>query len=254
MSLLWPETIHAGLFPGSFWLDARRPAVRHALQGEAQPGGAHLLRGLEALITERAAALRKGSRLSVAVSDGIAKISSLPWQDNLQHPAELEEYARVWFEKQGWTLDADWVIRTVFRQYRGAGIAYALPRRWLTELLELLHSRNLLLARVLPVTVAAYCRQASPRKPGNTVLLLREPFRTSALLYGQGKLSGYSVEPVTTGGGDAVARLLRRSQGFSGSGGVLLDWSSELAERTAPQAGVLPSGTDVRLLHRSHWN
>lgn len=256
MSPLWPERISAGLFPGRFWLEGRRAAVQHSLRSAPLPGTAPLSHGLEALLDERADAIRKGSRIALTVSDGVAAVIALPWQDDLHGTDELEAYARICFEKQGLKIDEGWIIRTVFRHYRATGIAYALPRAWLTDLLQLLGGRGLKLTGVLPVTAAAFCGQRIDRGGGRTLLLLREETRISALIYGLGKLQGYDVEPATTSGRDAGLRLLRRISGGNGDIARLLEWSSESPAQAKPEHGAslcLP-GTEVRALPRTIWS
>jgi hypothetical protein len=254
--LSWPETLSAGLFPGHCWLQGRRAAIGNSHWCAPAIDSATLLRAMETMLDERAGALRKGGQLTLVVSDSIAAITMLPWQEALQRPAELESYARICLEKQGVRVDGSWVLRTAFRQFRGAGIAFALSRDWLTELVELVTARRLQLKAVLPITAAAYVGHHFSRRGVQTLLLLREAIRTSALIYGGEKLLGRDVEPVTAAGQESGVRLLRRIAASHENIARVIDWSTEPPEQACVAKFIslcLPKA-EICLVNRGAWS
>jgi hypothetical protein len=233
VSLSWPEKLRAGLFPGRCWLQGRRAVTTHSLSLAPSIGSTGLLRAMETMLDERADVLRKGSRLTVTVSDSAAAITTLPWHDALHRTAELESYARICFEKQGIVVDGDWVLRVAFRRYRETGIAYALPRDWLVELAQSTSARGLRLTTVLPLTAAAYF-ESQFRRTGEVALqMLREENHASALIYSGASLVGRDVEPVTASGIESGVRLLRRVSASHSNIARVVEWSSESPEHSA---------------------
>ena len=209
MSLLWPETITAGLFPGASWLQRGRDIARVAVEPHAGPQ--QLLAALEALLAAPEKPLRKGTRVRLLVSDSVAAVTVLPWQDLLETQDELGSYARSHFGQQGLQIGEDWALHTGFRHFRSEGLAYALPQQWLEAVVELLGGRGMRLESALPVSAAAYWQMDSARAsapPG--LLLLREHGRLTALVQQGRRLLGTDVQPVAGGESHALARLLRR--------------------------------------------
>ena len=256
MLRLWPDSISVGLFPGQCWLHSRRikqePSCNLGLSTDPQA----LLHALETMLDDKASVIRKGSRLTIVVSDSIAALVTLPWQEELRSTEELASYATACFENQGIVMDDSWVMRTEFRRYQAMGIAYALPKAWLTQLLELLKVRGLRLQGVIPISAAAYCAEQRPTTQHQRLVLLQENHRTSAFIYDQSGLVGMDVEPVVTSREVSGTRLLRRiSARFNAITDVGL-WSPELAEQT-PKADFIVACLDkvtVQQLDRGAWS
>lgn len=256
MLRLWPDSISVGLFPGQCWLHSRRikqePSRNLSLSTDPQA----LLQGLEAMLDDKAGVIRKGSRLTIVVSDSIAALVTLPWQEELRSPEELASYATACFENQGIEMNDSWVMRTEFRRYQATGIAYALPTAWLTQLLDLLKSRGLRLQRVIPISAAAYCAEQRPKTQNQRLVLLQENHRTSAFIYDQSGLLGVDIEPVVTSREVSGTRLLRRiSARFHDITHVGL-WSPELPEQ-ALAADFIVACLDkvtVQGLDRGAWS
>lgn len=257
MSLLWPETIRIGLFPGHCWLqrgrgDAGLTSV--ALPSSAQPQ--ELLAALSTMLSGQTPALRKGSRLQILVSDGMAAVVALPWQEHLSGEQEMALYAQACFEKQGMPVDADWTMQAGFRDHRAAGIAYALPEAWLRELLALLATRGLKLGSVLPVAASAYWRRARLPKIGQALLLLREPRRVTAMLYDASGWLGVDVEPVTSNETVSCTRLLRRVTATHSAINRVAQWDAAASADVAMSAVItmcLPEA-ELHQLDRSVWS
>lgn len=210
MSPLWPDALHAGLFPGHCWLkkpgSKREPMAAHAEAARTED----LLAGLGVCLVNAGASLKKGSKLSLAISDSIAAITPIPWQDNLEKDAELRGYARICFDKQGIKIDQQWVMHVEFRSYGAAGLAYAVPCAWLESLRSSLQARSLQLARVLPVSALAYSRGPKPGGAGMSLLILQEAQQIAALVWRNGMLLARDVEPVAQSAEQACFRLAAR--------------------------------------------
>jgi hypothetical protein len=253
---LWPDSISAGLFPGQCWLRSRRikqePSLNLGLSTDPQA----LLHALEVMLDDRAGVIRKGSRLTIVVSDSIGALVTLPWQKELRSPEELASYAKACFENQGIVMDESWVMRTEFRRYQAMGIAYALPQTWLMQLIELLKVRGLRLQRVIPISAAAYCAEQQPAKQNQRLVLLQESHRTTAFTYNKSGLVGIDIEPVVTSREVSGTRLLRRiSARFNKITYVGL-WSPELAEQrhAADYIQACLEKVTVQALDRGVWS
>lgn len=253
MSLLWPERFYAGLFPGSCWLQSGREPAAHSMDTARTMDHAVLLENLDALLAARVGAGKRKSRLSLTVTDQLCAFVTLPWQDALQRPAELANYAKIQFETHGIDVNDSWVMHTEFRQYRATGIAYAFRKDWLAQLLQILAARKIRLMQVLPVSAAAYAVQRLPRNTGQTLLLLREPYRLTAQVYGRTGLLAHDVEPVTAGTHGAGLRLQRRTEAAFTAIGALEYWSSAGSEETQQPSSFTLSGVEACALPRGRW-
>ncbi len=256
MSRLWPETVYIGLFPGYCWLRRERVAAEQSVESATSLESAAMLHTLEKMLDEQSNPVQKGSRLVLTVSDSLGAIATLPWQEELTRPTEIEGYAQVCFEKLGVTLGDNWVMHTEFRNYGGTGLAYALPREWLEALLELLNARGLRLTAVLPVSAAAYCKQRFGRGDGRTLLLLQELNRASVIIYGSMGLLGYDVEPVTSSLEQTRMRLLNRVASAYNDITRVTYWSVDQSESQPPVAPAPACFPEVELCHlkRDAWN
>lgn len=256
MLRLWPETIYVGLFPGQCWLQSKRIEAEPSLRLGQSTDPQTLLHALESMLDDPAYALRKGSRLAISVSDSVAAVISLPWQEALQSPEELHSYAQACFEKQGVKIDEKWVMRTEFRRHRSTGMAYALPQAWLTALTKLIDARGLQLTRVLPVSAAAYCAQPLKQNECRTLVLLQETQRISALVYAGKEFLGRDIEPVTTSiETSAVRLLLRLSVCYDDIRSVQV-WSAELAGQIQPADYIFTclGKVEVHNISRGAWS
>jgi len=207
---LWPEALHAGLFPGRFWL-AKNKGKRELLAnfGDAAPA-TPLVAGLQECLVRSAEKRKKHGRLAVTVSDSIAAIALLPWQEGLSSEVELLGYAQLCFEKQGQDIGADWVTHVEYPRYGRPGLAYALPRAWMTSLLDELDTQGIQLDCVLPLSAQVFCSGLGFSRPGLSVFLLFEPTQHCALVFRDGALVMRDVEPLTQTIDATCRRLLAR--------------------------------------------
>jgi hypothetical protein len=153
---------------------------------------------------------RRALRVSLTISDTLAAIVSLPWQQALSRPAEIDAYARAQFDRLGQPLDEQWTMFSYFRHFRAAGLAYAIPTVLLQELRDAALARNVVLASVIPASAQAFASGRPSKTPGATVLVLRESDRVSALVYDANGLCAYAVEPRTRSTPEPLRRLLPR--------------------------------------------
>jgi hypothetical protein len=253
VSPLWPEVLSIGLFPGACWLRRARGTETPI---QCEPGAdPHAMLLALASFLDADKAIRKGSRVDVTVSNCMAAITALPWQGNLHRPAELQSYAQVVFETLGMTIDDSWAMHVEFQRHGATGLAYALPKAWMTALIELLEKRGLRLRTILPVSAAAYCRHKTSRSIGNTLLLLQDAAQSSAMVFDGAGMVGYDVEPVIGSAAESSIRLLKRMSARYERIAQIFHWSP-VAPDAAPSmhfvADCFPDAK-VSLLARSAW-
>lgn len=254
MSRLWPETFRAGLFPGQCWL--QRGRVVKAVACDISRDPQVLLEALGVMLANEGNTLRSGGKADVMVSDGIAAIALLPWQEQLHRPAELERYAIACFDKLGMKIDDTWIMHVEFPRYREAGLAYAVPRAWLVSLIELLEGKGMRLRTIMPVTAAAFYSKTGRPRDDKTLALLCEAGHVAALMQGREGLCGYDVEPVTGSAHDAAGRLLNRVAVHHDNLKRVSLWSPMPPEQSISAEFVttrLP-GVTVQTLERNTWN
>lgn len=255
MSLLWPDRLVGGLFPSQCWL-ARNGTEHSGVPDAADDAPAAMLAALDSLLDEHGSAVRKRSRVSLVVSDSLATLTPLAWQDQLRTPDEIEAYANACFQKRGDEIGEAWVMRAAFRRHGAAGLAYALPRPWLEALVARLAARGLVLDRVLPLTAQAYWKAARRAPAGQELLLLREGQRTGALVYGAGGLLEIDAQ---AGAGDTQAsarRLLGRISAFYPDIKVVQTWSEQADASSAASSLIADTlaGAAVVAISRNDWS
>lgn len=229
MLRLWPETLYGGLFCGAAWLSAGGQIAQQCSPADA----GDLLADLETMLQglPRAAGWR---RLHLQVSDSLAAIIMLPWQEQLRGQAELVAYAQACFDRNGLEIDGDWVTHADFRQFRRNGLAYAMPCAWLEQLVAICERQRVRLLSVLPVSGAAYWHGRRRSPVNRSLILLSEPRRVSALVYQDGALIGTDVQPATGDAAEAGKRLLFRLRARYAEFSEVRHWSPIAADADAP--------------------
>lgn len=225
MSLLWPEYLTLGVFPGACWLQpAGGPMVGLA---EIDRPGPHVdvLDAVDALLERRAGGWGKRATVEVVVSDTIGLTVALPWQDNLSTPEQVRAYARVLLESQHAIDGKAWTIDAGFRHFKSMGVGVALPEEWLARLVERLALRGLRLRGVLPVSAVAYWQARRLSARGQSVLLLEEGTRATALVYRDKRLHAIDAQPLLGDAGEGGERLCRRLQALYGNVREVALWS-----------------------------
>lgn len=239
MLRLWPDEIQIGLFSDHCWL--RRAGILYEHAGDMPDSAPGLLEALASMLDDPAHGLRPGSVVSLTVSDTLAAVTAMPWQDGISKPGELKRYAEVIFEKNGVDIGRDWAMRAEFTSYGSLGLAYALPGIWMNAVVQMMHDRSLRLKRVLPASAAAfYMPIRRSAGGGRRLFLLQEARRISALVFDAGGLIDFDVEPVTAAREEALLRLLRRSLVGHGAPASVMHWST-LPEGAPPIGDLLSS-------------
>jgi hypothetical protein len=256
VSLLRPDVLQAGLFPGEAWIKSRRMKDWCTAEQTPERDGLALLPMLDALLEKEAISLRKARRAVITVADSFGAMTAIPWQPTLTRASEVQAYARAWLEERGIQFDRDWVMHTEFSHHAAMGFVYALPRSWLEELLSLLGRHQLRLRRVLPFSAKAYTAGIPSRLKGKSLVTLQEPFRVSGLVFERARLIGYDTEPVIGDEAESVVRLLRRISAKQGKIERAFQWSSV----SAPSAGSMEfwadhlNGAKVQAVDRTAWS
>lgn len=230
MLRLWPETLYGGLFCGSAWLSAGGRTVQQC----SPAGNGELLAEMEVML-QRLAPTARGRRLHLQVSDSLAAIAMLPWQEQLRGQDELVAYAQACFDRSGMEINDQWVVHAGFRLFGHNGLACALPRAWLDQLATLCERYRVRLLSVLPVSGAAYWH--GPRLPlrQRSLILLSEPQRVSALAFEGPGLVGTDVQPLTGDTSVTGKRLLCRLGARYAEFAEVRHWSP------APDVAVAPA-------------
>lgn len=240
MSRLWPDALHAGLFPGHCWL-RKGSGKDELLAGFAGAATASdMLQGLEQCLIQSQDKRKGRLDVSILVSDCVAAIAPLPWQDGLSSEAELQGYAQICFEKLGYEIGTNWVTRVEYLRYGSPGMAYAMPRDWMESLLEKLQAQRIHLVNILPVSAQVFCGGLIPAKKGLTVVLVIESTQQCTLMFRNGHLLSRDVQPFAQSIEKTCHRLLARvlsNQNTADKDALnLLWWSSQ--EIDCPDAAI----------------
>lgn len=255
MSLLWPDQIAGGLFHGQCWL-ARKGVEKSIVPLTRDDAPDALLAALSTLLDEHGASVRKGTRVSLVVSDSLAALMPLTWHANLRTQQEIDAYARACFQKRGEEIDAAWIMQAAFRRYGEMGLAYALPRVWGEALVMQLTARGLVLDRVLPLTAQAFWKAKCHVVNGHEVLLLREANRTGAIVFGANGLLEIDAE---TGAGQpqvSERRLLGRIAAYYPQVNLVQEWSEQGAEKRSEATFITDMFAQavVKAVDRHAWS
>lgn len=255
MSLLWPESVQVGLFPGECWLRRGRSALTFAAARNVQSEQWSLPNTLDDLLTQHEADLKQGTNLHLTVSDSVAAIAVLPWQEQLTTREELQGYALAALEQQGLDIGADWTVQTAFRQHQSAGVAFAVATSLLEKLQAVVALRGKRLASVLPVSLAAFHRHRHPARAKHSMILLREMQRLTAMVYEQGCLQRIDVEPLIAGA-EAMSgrRLLTRVHSAHGEFHAVDEWAAVRLAAPAVSIGDCLPDAAARALPVDVWS
>jgi len=205
------ESVYIGLFSGQCWLRRGLKGEPKIISSSMDQRGSSSLDQLQQLLESHASSLKKGARIHIVISDAFASMVTMPWQDQLSRASEVENYARICFDKQRINIDSDSLLHAEFRHFGGIGIAYVVSREWMQALLDLVQSKGFRLLTVQPLSAVAYFNQASYKGGGLRLLLLQENHRISAMVWNKLGLVAYDIEAFAHSSEDAQVRLLRRT-------------------------------------------
>ncbi|CAD5369844.1 hypothetical protein RA210_U110099 [Rubrivivax sp. A210] len=179
MSRWWGERLRIGLAPDRVELALRKGLGRapelQAIECARDPGQPPWQAALAALEdTLTGLALRGG--VAVVLSNHLVRYQVLAWQAEINGARELEQLARLQFERVFGEAAAGWTVRCSVGGWGQASLACAVDTALVEALTALLARRGLRLTSLQPLLMAAYNghRRALPR---NAALAIVEPGR-----------------------------------------------------------------------------
>lgn len=211
MSLLWPKSLHVGLFPGHIWLQNRRINVEHPFTIDPLRIEQQILDVLAELFHAHQDQIDSKSKVIFSVSDRFAAIVQLPWKEQLFRQEEVRNFAQICFEKQHQVIDKDWLMHAEFARYGSAGLAYAFRQEWLGQLQALCEQQQLILERIMPMTARVYFGNQPSVRSGKQLIVMSEPSRISSIVLNGREMVGLDVEPVSQSFESSVVRLVKRT-------------------------------------------
>lgn len=233
------------MFPDRAWLYVGKQLLEQPA-GLVGVDGAGPYDAAAALLGQRPAGAWKRVGLDLLLSDEMARVVTLPWQDGLRTTEQQLRYAEACLEDAG-VYGAGWTVQYGYRRYGRGGIAFAVQTDTLMQLADLAAAHQLRLRSVLPSAAAAYWRHALAGG-GETLLVLSEARRVSALRFAGGGLLGLDVQPVMDSTEIALRRLLRRAQ-LQGDGLATIScWSTGDPAPAQAAAGECYPAVRLRVL------
>jgi hypothetical protein len=228
VSRWWPERVRLGLGDGHVEVlrgGAAPVVVRFTPTADAQPWTSALDALDEALRQARA----QGGAAHVVLSSRWTRYAVLPWHDGVMRRRELEQLARLHFERAFGAMSAQWALRVASGRWGQPQLACAVDGGLVDALTQRLARRGLRLRSMQPLLVAAHNGRRR-RLRGQATLLLLEPTR---LCLARTDGGGWQHVVVRRGGSE-VARVIDQEM-------ALLAGSAN-----APPLDVLLVGDDVQ--------
>jgi hypothetical protein len=254
---LLPKVGQIGLFADKRWFSAKNLIGKSsviAASDESFSSHDQSLGAFSALLDQHEGLLKRCKRIQVLVGDSLARYLPINWQPALQTQSEFDQYAKAYFEKNNSFLKKDWLVVGAYPRFGEMGIAYGLPREWVSQLISLLQDRKLVLDQVIPVSAAAFCTYKVAQRDSFEILMLIECGIVTALSYQWGKVSVIDVEPAISRIDVTIRRLLRRIDPHSSPSRVSI-WASDSAqlERYADYVRSEVPTSEIRLLLKQQW-
>jgi hypothetical protein len=131
---------------------------------------------LDALAAPLAELGVRGEAVLVVLSNHLVRYLVLPWQAELNGAAEVEQWARLHFERTYGVAAADWLIRSCDGGYGRPQVACAVDRQLVEQLGARLAGLGLRLASLQPLLMAAY-NEARRQFQGRTAFAIVEAGR-----------------------------------------------------------------------------
>lgn len=182
MSRWWAERLRIGLAPERVDLarlgsvPGRQPTRQIGVNCAPTPGEAPWQAALTALDSALAEFGSRGGSAAVVLSNHWVRYAVLPWQPSVTSTGEMEQLARLQFERNFGAAAAGWTIRTCDRGYGAAHVACAVDTALIAALQECLAAHGLRLGTLQPLLMAAY-NDARREFSGSTALAIVEPGR-----------------------------------------------------------------------------
>ncbi|MDR0279545.1 MAG: hypothetical protein LBJ37_16825 [Paucimonas sp.] len=189
MSHLSPDRFIAVLGASGVGLGQRRAGTSCWLGsvgfiGEGFHGWSVALDTLDLLLAEHTTA---GARLDVVVSAHFSRFCLVPWSEQINHPEELQGFARLCFEDLYGVAEQAWDLVLSAEAAGHDRIAAALPRALLERLRGLASNHDLRLRSVQPYLMAAFNRFGAQLGSDDFLFVVAEPLRSVLLLAREGR-------------------------------------------------------------------
>ena len=155
---------------------SRKAARQSSVSCAPKPGEAPWQAALAALDGALAELGSRGGSAAVVLSNHWVRYAVLPWQPSVTGAAEVEQLARLHFERNFGAAAAGWTIRTCDRGYGAAHVACAVDTALIAGLQARLAAHGLRLGTLQPLLMAAY-NDARREFSGNTALAIVEAGR-----------------------------------------------------------------------------
>jgi hypothetical protein len=244
---LWPEHLTLGVFPRACWFHGAGTAI------ERIAAGVEPLDALDTMLAKQGAHFRRGALVDVLVSDSIGATTALPWQDKLGSAVLVRAYARMLLESDGRLDNAVWTVDGGFRHFGSPGLGAALPDSWVSQLVQVLEKHGLRLRSAVPLSALAYWQFSKLNRRHQSVLLLDEGSRVTALLYRARRLHALDAEPVFAEANENIERLCRRLVALHGDVAEVWAWSIGSVEALTQAVSSCMPTANVNQLALSHW-
>lgn len=162
MSRWSAERLRIGLAPGRVdlarlaWLSTHKVTRQASVGCTPKPGEAPWQAALAALDGALAEFGSPAGPAAVVLSNHWVRYAVLPWQPSVTSAAEVEQLARLHFERCYGAAAAGWTVRTCDRGYGAAHVACAVDTALITGLQACLAAHGLRLGTLQPLLMAAY--------------------------------------------------------------------------------------------------
>lgn len=190
MSLWSAERLRIGLAPERVDLARLRLLSTQKLTRQSsvscapKPGEAPWQAALAALDGALAEWGSRGGSAAVVLSNHWVRYAVLPWQPSVTAAAEVEQLARLHFERNFGAAVSGWTIRSCDRGYGAAHLACAVDTALITALQACLAAHGMRLSTLQPLLMAAY-NDARREFSGNTAFVIVETGRVCLSLLHQ---------------------------------------------------------------------
>ena len=155
---------------------SRSAARQSSVSCTPKPGEAPWQAALAALDGALAELGSRGGSAAVVLSNHWVRYAVLPWQPSVTSAGEVEQLARLHFERNFGAAAASWTIRTCDRGYGAAHLACAVDTALIAALQACLATHGMRLGTLQPLLMAAY-NDARREFSGNTAFAIVEAGR-----------------------------------------------------------------------------
>lgn len=213
MSLLSPKPVSICLSGARSWLrqGGLELEVRtdQGIPHQREEYQALLQTHLKNLLVQAKGKCKPGSQVLISVADHVALVASLPWQDALMNSEELLGFAAYHLSKNGIKIDDSWQVHGEYPRFSHAGLAYAMPKGFLHEVVESTLAAELRPIKILPYSARVFFSQHFNHGKQSSLMLIEEEFAVTAWRIQAGQITS-SIEPVVADSQTAIRRLLLR--------------------------------------------